>query len=336
MSCTTQTLDIAVTVDHGAPNFGYDPSVGFHARPRILIVDDDPISLHLAGGVLSESYSCVFATNGADALALAATGPELILLDQTLPDLCGIEICKQIQGDPETADIPIIFITSTQDQSVEVSALEAGAVDFVTKPYSSAVLKARVHTHVTLHRRTAIINALANQDGLTGVANRRFFDRTLEKEWRIAQRQQAPLSLIMIDIDHFKLVNDTYGHQAGDACLRAVATCITETLRRPSDLVARYGGEEFVVLLPQTHAEGTQQLAEVTRQRIQKYASTYQSSTQDLPSITASLGCATLFPDQEQSAHRLVTIADENLYRAKLGGRNRVVSSDANAPENPT
>jgi diguanylate cyclase (GGDEF)-like protein len=320
-----------------AANHGYDPGVGFPAHPRILIVDDDPISLHLARSILCDEYSCAFATNGVDALALAATGPELILLDQTLPDLCGLEICQQIKSNPDTADIPIIFVTSSQDQSVEVAALAAGAVDFVIKPYSSAVLKARVHTHVTLHRRTAIINALANQDGLTGVANRRCFDRALEKEWRIAQRQQAPLSVIMVDIDHFKQVNDTYGHQTGDACLRAVARCIAETLRRPSDLVARYGGEEFVVLLPQTHADGARQLAEIIRQRIEKHASSYQDDSEALPHFTASLGCATLVPDEAQpAAQRLVTIADENLYRAKRGGRNRVVATDASADPNAT
>jgi len=297
------------------------PAVPDH--PRLLVVEDDPTSLRLIASVLKNDYTLVFATTGQDALALAAEGPELILLDYHLPDIDGLRVCRRLSTDPLTAAIPVIFVTRNQDVELEVQCLDAGAMDFVTKPYSAAVVRRRVATHVALKRKTDLLVRLAQYDGLTGVANRRTFDQHLGKEWRRAQRSQTPLSLIMIDADHFKDINDTWGHQIGDQCLRDIAQCAASRLKRPADLLARYGGEEFVLLLPQTDAAGAGQLAEAIRVGVEAaFARAAERGTG--PRLTVSLGCATLIPSDQDQAETLLRVADQNLYQAKASGRNRV------------
>ena len=293
-------------------------------HPRLLLVDDDPVSLRLAASLLEADYTLLVTTRGRDALELAAEGPELILLDHHLPDIDGLEVCRRLKDDPVSAAIPVIFVTSNQDPVLEAAGLEAGAVDFVTKPYSAAVLRARVRTHIALKRKTDQLTQLAQRDGLTGVANRRTFDQHFEKEWRLAQRHLTPLSLVMIDADHFKAVNDSFGHQVGDQCLRGIAQCVAALLKRPADLLARYGGEEFVLLLPRTDAEGASRLAEAIRAEIETSFARTADARGEGPRLTASLGCATRTPSAYDAPETLLRLADRNLYRAKVGGRNRV------------
>ncbi|NKN32534.1 diguanylate cyclase [Marichromatium bheemlicum] len=301
-------------------------------RPHLLVVEDDPTSLRLIARILEHTYTLTIATNGEDALRLAAERPELILLDYHLPDLDGLEVCRQLQAEPDTAAIPVIYVTANQDTRLEAEALSAGAVDFVVKPYSAAVLRARINTHVLLRRKTALLMQFAERDGLTGVVNRRVFDRQLDHEWRRARRQQLPLSVVMIDADHFKSVNDTWGHLVGDECLRGIARCATMHLRRPADLLARYGGEEFALLLPETDIAGALQLAEAVRDAIQDHFARLVAERGEGPGLTVSLGCAALIPQrqEEDGPERLLRIADRQLYLAKARGRNRVepVSGD--------
>jgi len=307
-----------------SPDFAHlmPPAVPDH--PRLLVVEDDPTSLRLIASVLKNDYTLVFATTGQDALALAAEGPELILLDYHLPDIDGLRVCRRLSTDPLTAAIPVIFVTRNQDVELEVQCLDAGAMDFVTKPYSAAVVRRRVATHVALKRKTDLLAQLAQRDGLTGAANRRTFDDMLAKEWARALRNQTPLSLIMIDADHFKAINDGFGHQTGDQCLRGLAQVATSQLKRPADLFARYGGEEFALLLPDTDTEGAEELAEAIRAEIEASFARAAEERGAGPRLTASLGCATLIPSQDLSAEGLVRLADRNLYLAKAGGRNRV------------
>jgi diguanylate cyclase (GGDEF)-like protein len=315
----------AVSIDWANPT-----ALEAAAPPRLLLVDDDPTSLRLAASLLDADYTLIIATSGTDALRLAVApeAPELILLDHHLPDIEGLEVCQRLKADPATAGIPIIFITANQDPVLEAAGLRVGAVDFITKPYSAAVLRARVNTHIVLKRKTDLLEQLAQRDGLTGAANRRAFDQALEKEWRRAQRQQTPLSLVMLDADHFKAINDEFGHQAGDECLRAIAKIASLQLRRPGDLLARYGGEEFVLLLPQTDSDGAVGLAESVRAKIEgSFAGAAERGVG--PRLTASLGCATLTPSDDDKPERLLFLADQNLYLAKAGGRNRVEPSTA-------
>lgn len=300
-------------------------------RPLLLLVDDNPNSLRMAISILEPDHTFVLATCGADALACAAHNPDLILLDHMLPDIDGVEVCKRLKACPETAEIPVIFVTGVHEPELETRGLEAGAIDFVTKPYSAAVLRARVDNHIQLKQKTDLLKQAAQRDGLTGVANRRTFDEVLETEWRRARRDHAPLSLLMLDIDHFKAVNDRFGHLTGDECLRCLTRCLGGVLKRPSDLLARYGGEEFVVLLPGTDAAGAWQLAERMRVAVEQGTDTHYEgcahAAGGLPPLTASIGCSTMIPGDGDEAADLIRRADSQLYEAKQAGRNRVQPS---------
>ncbi len=296
----------------------------------ILVVDDDRTSLRMLAETLEgKGYRVMLGICGQDAIELAGKGPELILLDFNLPDMDGLEVCRRLKADPAISNIPVIFITANHDPVLEARVLDAGAVDFVAKPYSVAVLRARINTHLMLKRNTDLLLSLANRDGLTGVANRRFFDEFLKKEWARAQRNQHPLSLILLDIDHFKSINDTFGHQEGDRCLRMLVQIVTRHLKRPCDLLARYGGEEFVLMLPETGAEGAITLAETIRTGIAAEFSRSAAEQGTAPRLTASFGCTTVVPSRDSDPEALLHEADQNLYRAKSAGRNRVMPPPA-------
>lgn len=293
------------------------------AKSTLLIVDDDPVSLSLLTEIFDDQYAILVATNAADALVLAEEMPDLILLDIQLPDQSGFEVCRQIKANPTLMDIPIIFVTATQDSVIEEKGISLGAVDFVSKPYSPPVLKARVCTHLDLKYKADQLQTLALSDPLTGIANRRYFEQVLHAEWQRHARHQRPLALLMIDIDHFKAINDRYGHQVGDLCITHLATALAGSVRRPADLVARYGGEEFIVLLPETHLAGAIVVAE--HMRLQVSCMHDSTSVQDgLPAMTISVGCASVAPGAESSELALIKSADDALYQAKALGRNRV------------
>ncbi|MCE3264234.1 MAG: diguanylate cyclase [Pseudoduganella sp.] len=290
---------------------------------RLLIVDDAMENIQILNHVLGDEHEVLFSMSGEKALELARQHqPDLILLDAVMPGMDGYETCAALRAAADLRDIPVIFVTALTTPEDETRALEAGAVDFITKPFNVAVVRARVRTHLTLKRQSDTMRELTLTDALTGVANRRCFNDAIDNEWRRCARGHAPLSLIMIDIDHFKLYNDAYGHQAGDACLAQVAEAMVRCAGRSPDLVARYGGEEFVILLPQVDAQG----AETVAQRI--LAGVYDlgiphrmSSVGDV--VTVSLGVATIMPGEHRDVGELVKAADQALYQAKEGGRDR-------------
>jgi diguanylate cyclase (GGDEF)-like protein len=291
--------------------------------PNILIVDDDPTSITMLSNIFDEAYSLTIATNADDAIVLAEDRPDLILLDINLPDKDGFQVCKLIKSNARLSEIPIIFITSSNDSIIEEKGISIGAVDFVTKPYSAPVLKARVRTHLELKFKTDQLYALALRDPLTNIANRRYFDSVLNSEWNRLARSNKALSVIMIDIDYFKKINDSYGHQVGDDCIFYLAKLISETMRRPADLVARYGGEEFVVLLPETDINGALFLGEKIREKARQMH-TLQPKEHPLPELTISIGCASTVPTTSGTPVELIRNADKSLYYAKAQGRNRV------------
>lgn len=293
-------------------------------QAKILIIDDSPADIHILGGILGKDYQLFFATSGADGLdILMRERPDLILLDVLMPDIDGYVLCDHLKSDRLLRDIPIIFVTALTEVSEEAKGLEAGAVDYLTKPVSAPIVKARVRTHLELKRHQDLLRQLACLDGLTEVANRRRFDDLLEQEWRRSLRTGQPLSLILMDVDDFKAYNDHYGHLAGDECLRLVASTLAAAIKRPMDLFARYGGEEFVCLLPETDLAGAivvaQRLVAVVAER--QIPHTYSRAA---TWVTISAGVASLVPSQEQSAIELVGVADTCLYRAKKEGRNRI------------
>jgi diguanylate cyclase (GGDEF)-like protein len=289
---------------------------------RILVVDDAMENIQILHGALQDEHEVVFALSGEKALALARTQrPDLILLDAIMPGLDGYAVCRQLRACAETRDIPIIFVTALKTPEDETRALAAGAADFITKPVNAAVVRARVRTHLTVKRQADALRALTLTDGLTGVANRRAFDERLDTEWRRCSRAGEPLALILVDIDHFKLYNDHYGHQAGDACLKQAAAAMQHAAGRTQDLVARYGGEEFAILLPQVSAQGAERVACKVLAELEALAIPHQPSPDGR--LTVSIGISACVPGDQTWPAQLVHAADALLYDAKAGGRNQ-------------
>jgi diguanylate cyclase (GGDEF)-like protein len=301
---------------------------------EILIVDDTPANLDLLSRMLKDRFRVRAATSGRRALATARTYPiDLVLLDVDMPEMNGYEVCAELKAHRSTREVPVIFVSALDAAIDKVAAFAAGGADYITKPFQVAEVMARIEYQLRLARLTrdlarkkaeledanrqlAIANvrlrALSYMDGLTGVANRRRFDEALEEACTEASESGTPLSLVLIDLDHFKRLNDTHGHHAGDEALRAVASILAEQTESRGGLAARFGGEEFAWLLPGLTVEAA--LAEAEALRIRVRASGI---------VTASLGVAagvTITPPA------LVAAADAALYRAKSGGRDRVES----------
>ncbi|TYQ19718.1 UNVERIFIED_ORG: diguanylate cyclase (GGDEF)-like protein [Zoogloea ramigera] len=291
---------------------------------RILVVDDAMENVQILHQALRDEHEVLFALSGEKAIDVAlAQQPDLILLDAVMPGMDGYAVCAALEASPRLQDIPVIFVTALSQPEDETRALEAGAVDFISKPFNVAVVRARVRSQLTIKRQADAMRELSLTDGLTGVANRRHFNDRLESEWRRCARANLPLSLIMIDIDHFKLYNDRYGHQAGDLCLQQVSATMKRCAARPQDLLARYGGEEFILLLPQEGPEGAEVVAQRIQDEVRKLAVAHEASS-TAPIVTVSMGLATAMPPLErQDANALIRSADAKLYQAKQGGRNR-------------
>jgi len=296
-------------------------------KPKVLIIDDQRFNLMTLHELLRDRYTTMVAVHGEQGIkAAVAQKPDLVLLDIEMPDMDGYEVCRQLRENPATGHIPIIFITALNDVAAEARGLELGAVDYITKPFNHVIVKARVQTHLRLKMQADLLERYAFNDALTGLANRRAFDERLALEWSRAQRYQRPLSVVMIDIDHFKLYNDHYGHGAGDTCLSDVARAIKSQITRSSDLAARYGGEEFLLILPETEEAGAVALAEQVRAAVDEKGLPHAAS-KVCDHVTLSLGAASQVPDAQTPVSALLERADQALYRAKTSGRNRVVAA---------
>jgi diguanylate cyclase (GGDEF)-like protein len=294
-------------------------------KPTILIADDTSANIELLYAVLGSEYEILFATSGAKAVEIAvAETPDLILLDVIMPEMDGFETCIRLKSDHRTALIPVIFVTSLNQEAEEARGLEVGAIDFIAKPFSSAVIKARVRNHLELKMQRDLLRDLSFLDGLTGLANRRRFDQFLDQEWRRSLRSRSPLSLILMDIDYFKAYNDAAGHLAGDDCLRRIAQTLAASAQRRGDLIARYGGEEFVCVLPDTDAAGALAISEQIQSLIADLALPHPRS-EIAPLVTLSLGTTTQHAVLGKDFTSLIQAADLAMYRAKEQGRNQIV-----------
>ena len=293
-------------------------------RPKILVVDDEAINIKLLCEALEDQCEVLFATSGHRALAVAATHqPDLILLDIKMPEMDGYAVCRALKGDDLLRNIPVIFITALDSEADESVGLKLGAVDYIAKPFNPDLLRLRVTNHLEMKRQRDLLGRLSLMDSLTELPNRRAFDERFNLEWRRAIRAQAPLTVIMIDIDHFKGYNDSCGHLAGDGCLRRVAHALAEHVNRASDFLGRYGGEEFVCLLPGIDAGEALLIAGRFRSGIENLVIVHPASSVS-PWVTVSLGAATGYPSLDNSKEFLLAAADQQLYRAKGEGRNRV------------
>jgi diguanylate cyclase (GGDEF)-like protein len=298
-------------------------SIPAPTRPKLLLVDDVRANLLLLAKALGQEYDCRLATDGANALEQAfADPPDLILLDVLMPGLDGYEVCRRLKANPRTRYIPVIFLTNLSDEEDEKVGLEAGAIDYIAKPFRLPIVKARVHNNLELKRRGDLLEELASLDSL-GIPNRRSFDERLATEWNRAKRHGVSLALIWLDTDFFKLYNERYGHPQGDACLRKVISALKAVPRRASDFLARWGGDEFMAILADTSLDEAMNMAEKMRSRVAELAIPHESS-KIAPYVTISLGVAARVPGDNDSAAALEKDADDALYRAKDAGRNRV------------
>ena len=321
-------------------------------KPVILIIDDEEVVLAGLSHILKKNgYRAVTANSGEQGLeVLKKEKPQLIITDLIMNGIGGLEVLKQVkETEPE---IIVVIMTGHGEMDSSIEALRLGASDYLLKPYkeeellfrvarcfeklqmlneakkTNEELKESIAKHQELEKSLRASNKqlelLSALDGLTGIANRRTFEKFLEREWKSSMRHTQPVTAIMMDIDFFKLYNDTYGHQAGDDCLKKVARTIEKSLRRPGDLVARYGGEEFVAILSDTSQKGAFSLAEKVRASVEALEIPHQASPVN-KFVTISLGVASRVPERGDASSILISEADQSLYKAKQEGRNRVM-----------
>ncbi|WP_394146833.1 diguanylate cyclase [Shewanella atlantica] len=285
--------------------------------PTILIVDDSRTNIQLLAGCLKKDYQLKIAMNGQRCLELAQASPQpdLILLDVVMPEMDGYEVCKRLKANPLTQNVPIIFVTGRDSDDEEEYGLQLGAVDYITKPIRPAIVTARVYTQIMLKQKSDELRNMALHDQLTQLYNRHFLLEAANQKIAESVRHNNSLSILMMDIDHFKQVNDQFGHQAGDGVLQAVAQVLAQSNRK-GDVVARFGGEEFVAIFEHCSIDSAEAKAEMLRDKIEQL----------MPvgiHVTGSFGVAELRPDEE-NFEQLLARADEAVYRAKEMGRNRV------------
>ncbi|MEH2084090.1 MAG: PleD family two-component system response regulator [Nostoc sp.] len=305
------------------------------SQSLVLIVDDEPfIRLILRNFLEREGYQIAEAENGIEAInVFNQLHPDIVLLDAIMPDMDGFECCTQLELLDCNKHTPVLMITGLDDQESVDRAFAVGAIDFVTKPIHWPVLRQRVKRLIQqsqLQQKLEAVNLelqrLVTIDGLTQVANRRGFEEYFSQEWQRLKREQRPLSLILCDVDFFKLYNDTYGHRVGDRCLQKIAQAFKDIIKSPGDLVARYGGEEFAVILPNTDTKGATHVADKICRAVRTLAIPHHNS-QVSSHVTISVGFTTEIPQPDSDLEEMIAAADQALYEAKAAGRDRFVQN---------
>ena len=296
-------------------------------KNTLLIVDDDKSNLMMLSHILQAEYNIRVASDGKSALMIAEKYlPDLILLDIIMPDMDGYQVFSALQNSENTKHIPVIFITGLNKNNDEKRGLELGAADYISKPFDDMIVKLRVHHQIQIINQLRTIEHLSMIDQLTEIPNRRNFDNRLQLEWGRSIRENISISLLLIDVDHFKNYNDSYGHQQGDNALCMVAQTLTHTLKRASDFAARWGGEEFVVLLPNSDSSGGMKMGEEIRLNIE--AADVICNNGYITNLTVSIGVNAHNPTTACSIDDFILKADRALYTAKNTGRNRVCLYD--------
>ncbi len=290
---------------------------------NILVVDDERTNLEILNKILSDEYVVSVAKSGQSALAMAEKEqPDLILLDIVLPDMLGFDVLVKLKSNELTHKIPVIFVTGLSSVEGEERGFALGAVDYITKPFNNLLVKARVRNHLQLLTQLRFIEHLGMIDSITNLPNRRNFDERLKMEWNRAIREAAPISLLFMDVDHFKNFNDAYGHPRGDRLLQQLSTIFSASAKRVTDFTARIGGEEFVILLPNTKIEDAISIAEKIRQNVAsiRFDEPEMASTV----VTISIGITSCSPVKNSNPQSALEKADRLLYQAKREGRNRI------------
>ncbi len=292
------------------------------SRPVVLVIDDSPdVHRILRARLKQEEIELEDAPNGEVGISKAKSlKPSLILLDLDMSPMDGFEVMRRLKNDKETGEIPIIMLSGMQATQDKVTAFELGAVDYITKPFEFTELRVRLRSALKMQRMVQLLSDRARVDGLTSLSNRAFFDaRWTEENSRVA-RQFHPLALAIIDLDHFKSVNDSFGHPAGDLVLQGFGEVLRQQCRT-ADVPCRYGGEEFAVILPDT----TPTAALVLCDRIRVAIESVVWARHPERKITCSIGIAGFGDTVNMSPEQVIQAADKALYAAKRGGRNRIV-----------
>jgi len=300
---------------------GPQTTEAYNDLQTILIVDDEELIREFLASILSRYVNIIKASSGEQALNKVQTcNPDLVILDVQMPGMNGYETCRILQDNDKTKNIPIVFITANNTNEDEEKGLEVGATDFIRKPISPKIVCTRVSNILKLHAATRKLEILALTDPLTGAYNRRHFFEAGETELKRSKRYNTTFSVMMLDIDHFKQVNDTHGHNAGDLALKETVRVISEALRK-EDTLGRLGGEEFAVILPETNAEGSKLVAERIRMSIGEI-----KINTDVGKLmfTISIGISEVSKENE-NIETVLANADQGLYAAKEEGRNRVI-----------
>jgi len=302
-------------------------------KNSLLIVDDDSENITALVYMLQAEYTIYVAKSGHHGIDLVREHmPDLILLDILMPEMDGFEFLITLKKSFEFREIPVIFITGLDSKSDEEKGLSYGAADYISKPFHPGIVRLRVWNQIKIVNQIRTIQQLSMIDQLTGIPNRRSFDHQMNLEWKRVQRENQLISLLMMDVDKFKVFNDTYGHLSGDVVLQSVAATLAGTLKRASDFAARWGGEEFAALLPNTDVDGGMLIAESVRENIESL--TIKLPNDELVKVTLSIGVNTISPAVDSDMNAFIAGSDMALYVAKELGRNRVYHyRDAVMPE---
>ncbi|MBC6986099.1 diguanylate cyclase [Alteromonas sp. BZK5] len=295
-----------------------------YAECNVLIVDDEPMSRMLLESILESVFTCATVESGEEAISYCeANLPDLVLLDMNMPDIDGLDVCTALKASPETNHIPVIFVTSTMDIESENACWEVGASDFVMKPVNASTLTHRIKTHLQNKLRTEFLEMMTFHDQLTGLYNRMYLTNEIPLLIKQVARDKGTVGAIMIDIDYFKLFNDTYGHLEGDICLQKVAQIVSDTVKRPKDAVIRFGGEEFLVVLPYIDHQGTKLVAHQLVQAVANARIPHGKGIENRVSISAGFAVWKATDVVEDDVAALIEDADISLFEAKELGRNQ-------------
>ncbi|MBC7765773.1 MAG: diguanylate cyclase [Hyphomonadaceae bacterium] len=293
-------------------------------RQKVLIIDDSQLMVKVLTQILEDDYEILTANSGEQGLKTALAGmPDIILLDVVMGEMDGYEVCRRIKENSVTQNIPVIFISGLDNINDEQMGLEVGAIDYISKPFSETIVKIRVKNHLELKRHRDLLAALTSLDGLTGIYNRRHFDTCYQNEWTRAIKNKTMLSLMMIDIDYFKLYNDGYGHLEGDECLKRIAQAINYSIEKEKEFACRYGGEEFVCVMPETEVRRTINTANLIHNNVMNLKIPHKDSEVSAY-VTISSGLGTITPNADIQPLHFIEQVDKLLYQAKRSGRNQI------------
>jgi diguanylate cyclase (GGDEF)-like protein len=303
----------------------------------ILLVDDDSTVIRVLSHILSDYEPLRFATSGRVALKLARDSvPDLVLLDVDMPELSGFEVCKAFKSDPALAQVPIIFITSHENPQIETIGLQLGAVDFISKPPHPPLVLARVRTYQRLKTLSDTLRGFARMDFLTGTFTRRQIEKAVTQEWLRSQRSEAPLAVLLADIDDFTAYNAEFGEEKGDACLQSIAEALRSVAHRAADVLGRYAGGKFELLLPETDAQGARSVAQSAIDAVKALQIPHAALTgRGHISLSVGGGCCNFSRSSTENAgahssagtplaaavpHDLIVAAEQALKNARLAG----------------